>query len=206
MAVTPKLLTERTAIFAAVLVGLLLASAWAVVELLPDRPLVLPEEIELEPTPPPRLSTAPHAELDTPFHPGAHPDDPRRCAELRDAVVATWLDSKDAAAVASLIDDYMSENCPSAVHQGDWRINAQILGVGTVFEAARGEMPAGAEPDRATHLQAVAASTFAVINPESMCFDAFDYDPAEASLDEAGPTARTIELEALVERCKAAFR
>ena len=185
MALTQKIVTSNTALAAVALLAVLFGTSWAIVEFTPGRtlpeldPITRADDSELR-------STAVRTALDVPFSPDERPDDPSLCAQIAEQLAVNYALELDTAA---LVTGYIDARCPNAIHQGDWDLTAQILGVGLIHEAV------GKQSDpRAAALVPVAISTFDVLSPSAMCHAALGQDQPGA-----------LRFPSLVARCLDSF-
>ena len=79
-------------------------------------------------------------------------------------------------AIVGLTDAYLQMHCPNRIHDGDWHITAEILGMGLVRDQIAsqpwlGEYSLRFDPASAD-LVPTAALTFEILAPHRMCHDA----------------------------------
>lgn len=206
MALTPRIVTRRTRLFGALLFTALLATVWAVAEFAPQ--WVLPEQLDAAPTVLEDHQPAPYRTPDhLAFQPAEDRGEDRLCAWTARQV---WLHFDRLAAaeqvamhtreVADLVEAYIDLGCPARVHRGDWHVNAEVLGVGLVYETLEPQAtvydPNVTFDPRAAQLVPTAAGTFEVLAPSRMCKEALQGN-VTSSMRESAP--------ALYDRCLRAF-
>jgi len=187
MALTSRIITNKTPIFAVVLLVALLGSVWAVVELAPNRtigPLAPVDANELAESRTPCHFTVPSQDAAT-------MPDPTFCSDTADEIFAYFEPlangeqvESHTATVARRIGDYVEHGCAEAIHQGDWHVTAQILGVGLIHDVLRPQADiydASVVWDaRAETLVQTAATTFEIREPWAMCDAALRLDQTQA--------------------------
>lgn len=209
MALTPRIVTERTRLFGALLFIAVVASVWIVAELAPQR--IVPDEFDTVPAPPPDNTPAPYVTPDhLAFQPAEDPKEDELCGWTADQV---WLHfdqlamAKDVKPhtreVAELTEAYIDLGCPARVHRGDWHVNAEVLGVGLVYETLRGQArvydPELTFDERADDLIPAAVFTFEVLAPTRMCKEAVTRHHG------ADPHGEHVDHAHLYNRCMAVF-
>lgn len=201
MAVSHRIITTNTVLSAALLLALFAATFVGFVELAPERDL---GEVSVAPAltvgvePPGRVERAPRVFGLEP------PADPALCQLTADQVLRHFEPLSrgervelHTAGIAGLVGAYIDMRCANAIHEGDWDVTAQILGVGVIYEVLRPQaevyVPTLTWDPRAEALVPAATSTFDVLSPSTMC--------AEALRQGSEPNAFT----PLVPVCRAAF-
>ncbi len=209
MALTPKIVATNTPLAVVVLVTALFGSIWAIVEFAPGRAFLSADDLAVTmAAPAPQPSTAPRTHPEVAFSPDVRPESPALCTWLAAQTIKHFEPLADgvdvvahSAEIADLVTVYLDVNCPAAIHEGDWHVTAQILGVGMIHDVVR---PQAAIYDdsiewdpRAAHLVPVATSTFNVLAPLTMC--------EEALHQRFLPEGHTNAMTPLVERCVERF-
>jgi len=185
MAISSRIVTRHTPLFAVILVGVIVVTAWLVAELAPRR--IVPQELG-----PVAIAGSTIARVPTRaganFEPAEPRPDDRLCGWTADqihrhfrAITAPSVELR-ARAIAGLTEAYLDLHCPSRIHDGNWSLNAEILGVGLVVESLQeqtwfAELEVRLDP-RAAELVPTGTTTFEILAPRRMCVEAARGDAA----------------------------
>lgn len=209
MALSPRLITDNTPVAAVVLLAILAATGWAIVEFAPQR-----DALEVAERPAfdqqPYEARAAHHALDVVFHPEERPTDPALCDWTAEQVFHHFRPlvngervSFHTRGISGLVGAYIDLGCPAAIHEGDWEKTAQILGVGMVYETLKPQAqvyaPGVQWDERADGLVPTATRTYEVLSPHKTCSLALHQD-------ELDPHRAADEFTPLMRSCLRAFR
>lgn len=186
MALSPRIVTRNTPLLAIVLAATILGFAWFAAELVPSRDVTS----GFTPTQMRSMNVDPVQSAASSFAPSDIRPDARLCGWTADQVhrhfEAMTADNVEmrARAISGLTEAYLDLECPSRIHDGDWYMNAEILGVGLAVESLQGQPwfeELGVRFDeRASELVPAATTTFEILAPRQMCIDAARGNPALA--------------------------
>lgn len=181
MALSTRIVTRHTTLFAALIAAALLGAIWIVAAVSPDESAPFDAYHSAVPVeravlqihePPPAMAFPPNS---------VRPSD-RLCGWTADRLFehhrALTRSTRElhARAIVGLTDAYLQMRCPSRIHDGDWYITAEILGVGLVRDQLVAqpwlpELSLRFDPASADLVPA-AAVTFEILAPHRMCRDA----------------------------------